>query len=98
MRRAGRVDRNQREIVHALRAAGATVQSLASVGKGVPDILIGLEGVNLLAEIKDGAKSKSRRKLTWDELSFHRTWKGQVAIIESIEDALDLVKKLGRTS
>lgn len=36
MRRAARVDRNQAEIAAALRKVGATVQSLAAIGEGVP--------------------------------------------------------------
>ena len=44
MRRAARVDRNQAEIVVALRAGGASVQPLHAVGKGVPDLLVGWRG------------------------------------------------------
>ena len=40
MRFNAKVDLNQTEIVQALRQAGATVQSLAAVGKGVPDLLV----------------------------------------------------------
>lgn len=42
MRRAARTDANQTAIVEALRKCGASVQSLAAVGKGVPDLLVGL--------------------------------------------------------
>ncbi len=35
-----RVDDNQREIVKALRAVGACVQSLAEIGQGCPDLLV----------------------------------------------------------
>ena len=44
MRRAARTDSNHEEIVKALRAVGATVQSLAGVGHGVPDLLVGYQG------------------------------------------------------
>lgn len=94
MRRAAKVDDNQREIVAALRGAGATVTSIAAVGRGCPDILIGIGGVNLLAEIKDGSKLPSQRKLTYDEAIFHERWLGQVAVIESVADALELIKDL----
>lgn len=44
MRRAPRTDANQAEIVAALRTRGALVQSLAGVGAGVPDLLVGWRG------------------------------------------------------
>ncbi len=88
---AGKVDDNQKEIVAALRKAGCSVLSLATLGQGCPDILIGTQGRNILAEIKDGAKSASRRKLTADEIEFSRAWNGQWTLIESVDDALRLV-------
>ena len=91
MSRAAKVDSNQREIVAALRGVGVTVQTLHTVGKGCPDLLIGVRGTNLLIEVKDGAKPPSARKLTPDEEDWHAKWRGQVAIVESVEQALDLV-------
>lgn len=88
MRRKARVDDNQPEIVMALRMAGATVQSIATVGGGCPDILVGFRGKNYLMEIKDGSKPPSARKLTSHETKWHKEWRGQVAVVESIEDAL----------
>ena len=58
MRYAAKIDSNQNEVVNALRKAGASVQSLAALGKGVPDLLVAIRGVNLLMEIKDGNKPK----------------------------------------
>ena len=91
MRRAARVDENQREIVAALRAAGATVEPLHFVGRGFPDILVGYRGRNYLIEIKDGRKPPSRRRLTPDEQAWHERWRGQVAVAESVEDALKII-------
>ena len=91
MRRAARTDANQAAIVRALEALGCTVQSLAAVGGGVPDLLIGWRGMCLLFEVKDGAKPPSERKLTPDQVLWHRDWRGQVAVVESVEDALQAV-------
>jgi hypothetical protein len=85
------VDANQGEIVEALRAVGATVQSVAAVGKGCPDILIGWRGANFLAEIKDGKKPPSSRKLTPLESEWHKAWAGQVAIVKDVDEALALL-------
>lgn len=80
-------DRNQAEIVEALRYAGATVESLHRVGAGVPDLLVGFRGRNYLLEIKDGKKVPSAQKLTEDQVYFHATWRGQVAVVRSVPDA-----------
>ena len=91
MRRNAKVDANQREIVAALRRAGASVQSLAPVGKGVPDLLVGFRGRNVLLEVKDGQKPPSARKLTDDEQVWQWGWKGQVLTVESVDEALDAI-------
>jgi Holliday junction resolvase len=51
-----RVDTNHKEIVKALRDAGATVVSLAAMKHGCPDLLVGYAGETLLMEIKKDAK------------------------------------------
>jgi Holliday junction resolvase len=87
--RAAKVDANHVQVVEALRAAGATVQSLAGVGKGVPDLLVGHQGHTLLMEVKDGDKSPSQRKLTEDQLKWHREWNGgTLAVVDGPEAAL----------
>ena len=91
MRRAAKVDANQTEIVKALRSVGASVQSLASTGKGCPDLLVGIRGENFLIEVKDGDKVKSARKLTGDQVVWHDSWRGQVSIAENIDDALNII-------
>jgi hypothetical protein len=91
MRRAAKVDRNQSEIVDALRAIGCTVQPLHSVGKGCPDLLIGYGGKNLLLEIKDGNKPACARKLTSDQVVWHQAWKGSVIVVCSVEEAINAV-------
>lgn len=91
MRRAARVDDNQGQIVDALRRVGCSVWSLAGVGKGFPDLAVGFRGRNLFLEVKDGSKPPCKRKLTPDEEAFHASWRGHVAVVESVEDALKIV-------
>jgi hypothetical protein len=88
MRRAARIDANQTQIVSALRSVGASVELLSAVGKGCPDLLVGYRGVNLLMEIKDGKKPPSERKLTSDQIVWHREWKGVVTVVNSVDEAL----------
>lgn len=85
---AKRIDSNQHEIVEALRSVGCTVQSLAAVGHGVPDLLVAINGKNFLLEVKDGDKPPSRQSLTADELIWHNNWKGKVSIVTNVREAL----------
>lgn len=91
MRRAAKVDRNQAEIVAALRSAGVTVQPLHTVGQGCPDLLCGFRGRNILIEVKDGDLPPSGRKLTDHQIEWHGGWKGQVATVEDAEAAIAVV-------
>jgi hypothetical protein len=91
MRRASRIDRNQPEIVEALRKLGASVQPLHSAHDGIPDLLVGYQGRNLLIEVKDGERVPSARKLTPCQVQWHHEWKGQAAIVASTEEAIALV-------
>jgi hypothetical protein len=104
MRRAAKIDRNQPEIVDALRRAGASVVHLHQVGGGCPDILAGIprccqrcgleSDYNYLIEIKDGERIPSERRLSADEQTFFDNWRGQVEIATSIEEALRIVGKI----
>jgi len=94
MRYANRIDANQNEIVEALRKQGATVR-IISQGDGIPDLLVGYLGQTLLFEVKDGNKPPSARKLTEAEQKFFDDWTGGVlAIVESVEQALDILAKV----
>ena len=87
-----KIDANHSQVVSALRAAGASVQSLAAVGRGVPDLLVSFNGVNLLMEVKDGNKAKSAQKLTEDQLKWHGAWQGPVCIVDGPEAALRMIR------
>lgn len=91
VRQAARKDANQDEIRDACRAVGATVAIIHQLGRGIPDLLVGFRGINYLMEVKDGSKPPSERRLTDDEAKWHDTWRGQVDVVESIDDALRLI-------
>ena len=95
MRRAAKVDRNQAEIVDALRKAGCTVQPLHSVGQGCPDLLCGYRGQNWLIEVKDWKASNTDRKLNHRQVEWHAGWKGQVAKVEDVGAALAVIGAIG---
>lgn len=89
MRRAAKVDRNQPEIVATLRRLGFSVQPLHAVGGGVPDLLCARRGATHLIEVKDGEKPPSARKLTPDQVEWHAGWNAPVAVINSVEEAVE---------
>jgi hypothetical protein len=69
---ARNVDRNQVEVVAALRKVGCFVQHLHTVGGGCPDLLAGRCGRWVLLEVKDWRKPPSARALTPAEASWHK--------------------------
>ena len=93
MRYANRIDANQNNIVITLRECGATVR-IVSQGDGIPDLLVGYQGYTILMEVKDGNKPPSARTLTPAEQKFFDEWTGGlVAIVNDVDEALEILKK-----
>lgn len=92
MKYARRADGNQPEIVAALRAAGAVVQPLHTVGQGVPDLLVAFRNRTFVMEIKDPTKPKSDRKLTPAQQKWHDMWIGEKHVVETVDEALAALK------
>ena len=82
-----KVDSNHGAIVNELRALGMSVQSLAKVANGAPDIAVGYAGVNLLVEIKVEGK-----KLNAEEIEWHATWLGQVATVTNSKQVVEVME------
>ena len=94
MRTAAKIDKNQSEVVAALRKVGASVQSLASIGKGCPDLLVGFQGKLYLIEVKDGTNVPSKQLLTEDQKKWHDNWTGSpVHVVRSIDGALKILNQ-----
>lgn len=88
-RRASKVDANQSVIVAALRDAGASVEPLHAVGKGVPDLLVGFRNDIWLMEVKSQTAKKRDDGKTIHQVKWHTAWRGKpVAIVRTAEDAL----------
>ncbi len=84
--KAAKIDLNQPEIVAALRKAGISVQSTASLGKGFPDLVCALGDKVWLIEVKGPNGTP-----TEPQLKFMAEWKGVVHIARTPEDALQIV-------
>lgn len=80
------IDANQNVIVDALRAVGCTVKSLAAVGLGFPDLIVGYRGQNFLLEIKS-----EKGKLRPTQKEFFEWWQGQSDLVREIEEAFRVV-------
>ena len=94
MRTAAKIDKNQTEVVAAFRKVGASVQSLASIGKGCPDLLVGFQGKLYLIEVKDGTNVPSKQLLTEDQKRWHDNWTGSpVHVVRSIDGALKILNQ-----
>ena len=91
MTRAAKTDANHTEIVAALRQVGATVQSLAAVGQGVPDLMVAFRSNLHLLEIKDGTLPPSHRRLTPEQERWHSTWGSPVKVVKDVWEALEAI-------
>ena len=85
MRRAARVDENQKAIVQALRDAGAYVWII-----GLPvDLLVGYQNHTFLMEIKTDSKAR----FTGLQADFFQNWKGgTLCRVDSPRAALEMIR------
>ncbi len=85
---AAKVDKNQKEIVDALEKIGCTVVVI-----GTPvDLLVGIHARTFLFECKnpDTDYGKNDRS-TVAQRKFLASWKGQVRVVYSAEEAIEVV-------
>lgn len=88
---AKKVDENQKIIISALRALGATVFDASGIGKGFPDLVVGKNNQTVLVEVKSGPK----KKFTEAQLDFINKWRGgTIHRIDSVDGAIRLIKML----
>jgi len=89
MRRASRVDGNHAEIVDCFKKLGCSVLSLAPLGKGVPDLLVAINGITWLVEVKmpNGKENEL-------QVEFAITWKGCRAVVRDLQGVELTVKTM----
>lgn len=87
-----KTDANHMTIINGLRSIGASVFSTHRVGKGFPDAVCGFRGENYLLEIKT-----PEGDLTRDEIKFFDEWAGQVHVVITIDDALEVIGAIPKT-
>lgn len=89
-RYAAKRDENQPEIVKALRAEGAYVECLHTVGGGFPDLYVEFGGLRTLMEVKMPGERLTERQERWHREHLEKTGR-RVPIVYSVEDALAAV-------
>ena len=80
----GRRDANEAEIIAILKQMGCSVAMLT--GDGLPDLLVGLDGVNILIEIKS-----ANGRLTPAQTMWHKSWNGSCHIATNPGEATRIV-------
>jgi Holliday junction resolvase len=99
MRYAANVDKNQAAIIQALEGIGCTVQRLSAVGKSVPDLLVGVAGVNLLIEVKNQARKGGKENAHGTlkkQREWRQQWRGSVYVATTPEEAVEDVRRYFR--
>jgi hypothetical protein len=87
VRKHGRVDRNQAEIIGALRKCGWLVHDTSSQGGGFPDLVCSKNGIVRLAEVKF-----ARSKLTPEQSKFRQDgW--PFIVLRTVEDVIAWTKE-----
>jgi hypothetical protein len=92
VRRAARTDANHSAVVGAFRACGCEVESLAGLGKGVPDLLVFHRSTKrlILVEVKDSSKPPSERRLTPQQKEWHSRW--PVHVVTCVEQVAEVLR------
>ena len=84
-----KVDKNQKDVVKALRDYGADVFLLHTVGGGIPDLMVCYEEQTILMEVKDGED----KKLTPQQITLFQSWKGgPLHRVNSVQNAIEVLK------
>ena len=89
-----RRDANHSSICDCLRHLGATVTDVSDVAGGL-DVIIGFNGIDQRAEIKDPAQPASNRKLTDKERAFFASWRGRPPVVLMTDhDCYHLIERM----
>jgi hypothetical protein len=84
-----KVDKNQKDVVKALRDYGADVFLLHMVGGGIPDLMVCYNDQTILMEVKDGAD----KKLTPQQITLFAGWQGgPLHRVNSVQEAVEVLK------
>jgi hypothetical protein len=95
---ARRVDGNHAVIKKAFEQCGCSVVDLSRVGGGVADLLVAIPHFNMLVEVKPVGVGIRKDKRGEKQRAFHAEWKGPKAVVRTVQEAAELVGKMGEWS
>jgi len=86
---AKKVDKNQKDVVKALRDYGVDVYLLHTQGGGIPDLMCAYQDQTILLEVK----SNANKKLTPLQIKLFATWQGgPLHRVNSVQEAIEVLK------
>lgn len=96
---ARKVDRNHGPVVDAFELAGCSVLSIASVGNGAPDLVIGCAGRSHLVEVKPDTRVKAVSNQRANQVAWATKWRGgAVHVVRTTSEAFELANLLRMTA
>jgi hypothetical protein len=84
-------DENEPLIIAAFKNLGCKVQTLSATG--VPDLAVLINGTVLFVEVK-----MPKKYLNDKQGEFFAKWRGHCAVVRTVEDVIELVKKTSAVS
>jgi len=93
MRKASKVDGNQKKLVSNLRAIGCKVLHTHQL-KNCFDLLVGYKRKLYMFEVKDMAQSISTRNLTEGESKFHYEWREyEIHVVHNLDECMAIFNR-----
>jgi hypothetical protein len=87
-----KTDKNSSALLKSIRQIpNVSICDLSGAGGGVPDVMLGYQGANLLIEIKRPDVAPSQSKLNDLQVEWHDSWLGQVAVVRTLDDILEVM-------
>jgi hypothetical protein len=85
----GKRDSNHRDVIGWYLKLGVSVLDLADMGKGVPDLLVAIDGQTDLVEVKS-----EKGELTGDQIEFASEWNAKILIVRTHFDVVTHVGQM----
>ena len=85
-------DQNHSALLKQIRMIpNISICDLSGAGGGVPDIMLGYQGRNVLIEIKRPDCAPSASKLNDKQVDWHSEWKGQCCVVRTLDHVLEVL-------
>jgi len=86
-------DANHFEIMNYLKKLGAYVLDMSTLGQGVPDLMVLINGKNYLVDIKNPKTGYGRRGLNERQKRWAEEWQGgKVYLISTVDEVILLIQ------